>query len=226
MNTYFNSDGTAPPKRSRIIERTMGLFALVLAAHTGLTYLLYALAPSNLLSPLTNPYILVGVVMAILAASGAVGFLAHRSSISKPIQLAALGIYVLLEAVLFLPLIQIGVETVGLGVLVKSSILSASLFAGLAGYVFHTKADFTSWDRYIFASLFGALGLTLLALLTGFHTSVLFSGGMVVLGSIWVLYDASNLVHRYGEDEYIAATMDLFSSFAFTLWHILRLIIR
>lgn len=225
MNTFFNNDGTAPPQRSRIIERTMGLFATSVAMHTALSFFFYAVAPASWVVG-SSPYVLLGVFLGILTVSGVVGFLAHQTRASKALQLVTLGAYLVVEAVLFVPLLQVGVAQVGLDTILRVSLLSSAVFAGIACYVFYTKADFSSWDRYIFASLFGSVGITVVSIITGFHSSILFSGLMLVLGSIWVLYDLSNVTHRYQEDEYVAATLDLFSSFAFTLWHAIRLVAR
>ena len=38
-----------------------------------------------------------------------------------------------------------------------------------------------------------------------------------------ILYDTSNVLHRFPEDRYVAASLELFSSVALMFWYVLRL---
>jgi uncharacterized protein len=46
---------------------------------------------------------------------------------------------------------------------------------------------------------------------------------MIALASGYILYDTSNVMHRYRTDQYVAAALALFASVALLFWYILRL---
>jgi FtsH-binding integral membrane protein len=46
---------------------------------------------------------------------------------------------------------------------------------------------------------------------------------MIVLASGYILYDTSNVLHRYRTDQHVAAALALFASVAILFWYVLRL---
>jgi FtsH-binding integral membrane protein len=50
-----------------------------------------------------------------------------------------------------------------------------------------------------------------------------FSVGMVAFAGAAILYDTSEVLHRYPEDRYVAASLELFASVALLFWYVLRL---
>lgn len=103
---------------------------------------------------------------------------------------------------------------------------------------FGTRAQFLTRTYF---HLFGAiLGFTLIevALFQGGYAQtmaqamlgvnwLLVLGGFVLVS--WfasraaILYDTSNILHRFPEDRYVAAALELFSSVALMSWYVLRL---
>ena len=61
-------------------------------------------------------------------------------------------------------------------------------------------------------------------LLLGFNLGLLFSGAMVLLASISILYSTSNIIHHYGTEQYVAAALGLFASVALLFWYVLRIL--
>ena len=53
-----------------------------------------------------------------------------------------------------------------------------------------------------------------------------FSGAMVVFASGAILYNTSNLLHRYDPDQYVAAALSLFASVALLFWYVLQILMR
>ena len=47
---------------------------------------------------------------------------------------------------------------------------------------------------------------------------------MVLLASISILYSTSNIIHHYGTEQYVAASLGLFASVALLFWYVLRII--
>ncbi len=47
---------------------------------------------------------------------------------------------------------------------------------------------------------------------------------MVALAGAAILYDTSNILRHYHEDQYVGAALELFASVAMMFWYILRLL--
>ena len=69
-------------------------------------------------------------------------------SLNKNTQYLGLGFYVLLESIIFLPLIYMALAYVGTEVLWQAAIITLSLFAGLTAVVFMTRLDFSFLGTY------------------------------------------------------------------------------
>ena len=65
--------------------------------------------------------------------------------------------------------------------------------------------------------------MILAAVLFGFNLGLVFSAAMVALFAGYIIYDTSNIIHRYGTNEHVAASMALFGSFAMLFYYILRI---
>jgi FtsH-binding integral membrane protein len=46
---------------------------------------------------------------------------------------------------------------------------------------------------------------------------------MVVLASGVILYNTSNVLHRYNTDQYVAASLALFASVALLFWYVIQI---
>ena len=71
----------------------------------------------------------------------------------------------------------------------------------------------------------GVLALVAIAaaVIFGFELGTWFSVGMIGVAGAAILYDTSNVIHRYPEDRYVAAALQLFASVALMFWYVLRL---
>lgn len=144
-------------------------------------------------------------------------------------QYLALGIYVVAEAFIFIPLIFISMmiaDEGGLHILSQAAIMTLSLFSGLSAIVLLTKKDFSFLKSALTVGFFIALGLIIAGTLFGFNLGLWFSVGMIVLASGSILYQTSNIVHRYEEDQYVAASLGLFASLMLLFWYILSILNR
>lgn len=157
---------------------------------------------------------------------------AERMAISthdKNKQYLALLLYVIAEAFIFIPLIFISMmiaEDGGLEILNQAAILTLSLFSGLSAVVLLTKKDFSFLRSILTIGFFVALGLIIAGTLFGFNLGLWFSVGMIVLASGSILYQTSNMVHKYSEDQYVAASLGLFASLMLLFWYILSILNR
>ena len=144
-------------------------------------------------------------------------------SLSRTTQYIGLGLYVLLEAVIFLPLIYIALAYTGTEVLSQAAIVTLSLFGGLTAVVFMTRLDFSFLRSVLVIGGFLSLGLIVAGALFGFELGLWFSVGMVVLATGGILYQTYNVKNEYTTDQYVGAALQLFSSVMLLFWYILRI---
>jgi FtsH-binding integral membrane protein len=165
-----------------------------------------------------------GWLVVLLAFMG-VSWLANTwamSEVSRGMQYAGLLLYVVAEAIIFVPLLFVA-NSVAPMAIPAAGVLTIVMFGGLTALVFVTKSDLTSWGKYLWMAGLGAIGVAICAVLFQFQLGVWFSGAMIVLASGYILYDTSNVLHRYRTEQYVAASLALFASVALLFWYILRL---
>ncbi len=148
-----------------------------------------------------------------------------QSGRSSAMQYAGLGLYVVAEAVLFVPLLYIAVFYMrDPGLVAKAGLITGVVFVGLTVTVFVTQSDFSWMRQGLMVAGFGAMGIILASLLFGFNLGTLFCGVMVVLASGYILYYTSNVLHRYPIGSHVAAALALFSAVALLFWYVLRIL--
>jgi len=153
-------------------------------------------------------------------------FLATKWSLaqSKSTQYFGLAFYVLLEAVIFLPLIYIAVANAGTAVILQAATLTIAMFAGISAVAFTSKRDFSFLRNIIVIGGFIALGLIVGGAIFGFNLGLWFSVGMVILASATILYQTSKLKDGYTTNQYVGASLQLFASIMLLFWYILRIL--
>lgn len=154
------------------------------------------------------------------------GWVANRwamNATSSLMAYAGLGLYVLLEVVIFIPLLYIAVHYADASVLPSAAVTTLVVFGGLTGIVFLTRKDFSFLKGILGVAGLGAIAVIIAAAIFGFHLGVLFSGAMVVLAGGYTLYYTSNVLHHYRTDQHVAASLALFSAIALMFWYILRI---
>ncbi len=143
---------------------------------------------------------------------------------TKEKQYMGLGLYVLLEAIIFLPLIFMATATAGTSVITQAALITLFMFGGLTAVVFLTKTDFSFLRTAITVGGFISLGLIVAGALFGFNLGLWFSVGMVVLASGSILYQTSQVKDQFGTQQYVGAALQLFASVMLLFWYILRIL--
>jgi len=146
---------------------------------------------------------------------------AHRTT-SLPAQYMALGVYVVAEAIVFVPLLFIA-EYYAPGAIGSAALLTLVGFGLLTGMVFWTRQDLSFLGAILRWAFAVALILIVAATVFGFTLGSVFSVVMVGLAGAAILYDTSKVLHHYPEDRYVAAALELFASVALMFWYVLRL---
>ncbi|GAL62856.1 Bax inhibitor-1/YccA family protein [Algibacter lectus] len=140
-------------------------------------------------------------------------------------QYLAYGLYILAEAFIFVPLIYIAAYAMETGpdILKQAGIVTLALFSGLSAIVFVTKKDFSFLKAGLTVGFFIAIGLIIAGSIFGFNLGLWFSVGMCLLAAGSILYQTSNLVNKYGVEDYIPAALGLFASLMLLFWYVLRI---
>lgn len=147
--------------------------------------------------------------------------LAH-SARSLSTQYIGLGAYVVLQSLIFVPLLWMA-DNYAPGAIKSAAMVTLLGFTGLTAVVFTTRRDFSFLGAVIRWGFILALVAIFAAVIFGFSLGTFFSVAMVGLAGAAVLYDTSNVLHHFPEDSYVAAALELFASIALMFWYVLRL---
>jgi FtsH-binding integral membrane protein len=168
--------------------------------------------------------------LVVLGAFMIVSWIADRwahSATSKNMQYAGLSLYVVAEAVIFVPLLWIANHFFpGHNIIATAGIITLILFGGLTAVVFMTKSDF-SWLRGVLCVAgIAAFGVILCSAIFGFSLGILFTSLMIAFAAGWILYDTSNVLHHYNTEQYVAASLALFASVALLFWYVIQFVMQ
>ena len=162
-----------------------------------------------------------------LGAFIVVGWIASRmahSATSLGAQYAALGAYVVAEAIIFVPLLYIA-NVLCAGAIQSAASVTLLGFAGLTAVAFVSRKDFSFLGSILKWAGFAALGLIIAGVVFGFNLGTYFTVGMIAFAGAAILYDTSNILHHYPEDRYVGASLELFASVALLFWYLLSFFI-
>ncbi|MEO6848301.1 MAG: Bax inhibitor-1 family protein [Chthoniobacterales bacterium] len=226
QNPYVVVANSPEAERSQFIRRVYMHLALAIMVFTGIEA---ALLHSPLAAPLTGLLttgkygwlIVLGVFMGVswIASSWA------QSNTSKGMQYLGLGLYVVAEAIIFVPLLYIAERCAKGPVISQAAMLTIGLFLGLTAIVMLTKVDFSFLRGVLMIGGFLAIGFIIASIIFGFNFSLLFATLMVGFAGASILYNTSAIFRQYGADQYVAASLSLFASVALLFWYILQIFI-
>jgi len=144
---------------------------------------------------------------------------------SKNMQYGGFLLYIVAEAFLFVPLLYIAMSYSGNGteLLMQAFVTTLFLFGALSAVVLYTKKDFSFLRSALMVGGILAIGLIVAGTAFGFNLGLAFSFGMVALAAGSILYQTSNLVHKYDTSQYVVASLGLFASFMLLLWYVIQI---
>ncbi|MEM9226852.1 MAG: Bax inhibitor-1 family protein [Verrucomicrobiota bacterium] len=197
MNQYpnhvYSLADAAPDTRAQFIRRTYAHLALAVLAFVGLEAFLLQLDISRELSSkvLSAQYGWLMVLGAFMIVSWLARGMASKSD-SQAVQYAGLALYVVAQAIIFVPMLllaQYYAQDGGTNIIAQAGIITGLLFAGLTATVFITRKDFSFLGSIVTIGFFIALGLIVAGVIFGFNMGLWFSGAMVLLAAGAILYD-------------------------------------
>lgn len=229
MDEYYRETAAqaAPSARATFIKRTYLHVAAAVLAFMGIEV---ALVASGVAEQVVKDLFLAGrggwlaILVLFMVGSYAAQYMA-RSGQSVGVQYAGLAMYVLLEVVIFLPLLTLAaLPQFGGGVVIyQAGLVTLAVFGGLTAAVFFSGKDFSFLGPVLWVGSMLALGLILASILFGFNLGLIFCAAMVGLMAVAIIYQTSNVMHHYGTNEHVAASLALFASIATLFWYVLQL---
>ena len=179
---------------------------------------------SGLAYPIANAMLSVSWLL-VLGGFVIAGTLASRAAAraeTHAAQYAALGAYVLVEAIIFVPLLAIADQSVP-GAIGKAAWVTVFGFSALTAVAFFSRKDFSFLGGFIKWAGILAIVAIVAGVLFGFDLGLWFSIAMVGLAGASILWSTSRILREYPEDRHVSAALELFASVALMFWYILRI---
>jgi FtsH-binding integral membrane protein len=216
----------APAARAEFIRRTY--------AHLAGAVLAFVVLEAVLLSTPLPDLMMQGLAasrfswLVVLGVFMGMSWLAEKwasDETSMQMQYAGLALFVVAEALIFLPLLFVAAYySGGLNVIPMAGLITLTLFGGLTATVFVTQKDFSFLGTILTIGGFVAMGVVAASILFGFNLGLIFSGVMVLFAAASILYQTSNVMHRFTPTQHVAAALVLFSAVALLFWYVLRIV--
>jgi len=231
MNEYATSFGNSaaeasPANRAQFIRKTYLLLAAAVLAFIVVEGFLFATGAATAIASVIFAGGSIGWLL-VLGLFMLISFLANRwatSDTSKATQFFGLGIFVVAQAIIFVPLIYLVTYYAGdTSVLLKAGIVTLGLFLGITAVVFITRSDFSFLGPILMIGGFCALGFIVASALFGFSLGTVFAFVMVAFAGTAILYETSNVLHRFNTKQHVAAALALFAAVALLFWYILSI---
>jgi FtsH-binding integral membrane protein len=222
LNTVAPVSALSTEARSTFIWRCYAHVVGAILALVGIEFYLFSSGAAYPIAQAMIQYPM-AVVIGFIALSWGAGHLAHRLE-SSAAQYAAFGAFVVLWAIMFVPILAVALTMDPTGTMIQSAgVVTVVGCAGLIATVMITRKDFSFLRGVLVWGFFIALTLIGASLLFGWNLGTWFSVGMIAFAGVAVLYDTSNIMHHYPQDKHVAASMALFASIAMMFFYILRL---
>ncbi len=232
MENFTSTFGTSaadalPVERAQFIRKTYMLLAAAILTFTVVEGFLFASGAAEMIATLVFSGGAIGW-LAVLGLFMLVSYIARTwatSETSKATQFLGLGIAIIAEAVIFVPLITMAAirSDNPFALLMKAGIVTLGLFLGITATVFITRSDFSFLGPILAIGGFAALGFIVASALFGFSLGTVFAFVMVAFAGTAILYETSNVLHRFNTKQHVAASLTLFASIALLFWYILSI---
>lgn len=217
--------GVTPEERADFLHKTYQHLAGAIIAFIGLEGVLLNLPGiEGLVGLMVGSRFSWFAVLAVFMVTATVANRWAQSATSLHKQYLGLGLYIVAEAIIFVPLLYIAINYSGPSVVPTAALITAVVFGGLTGFVLITKKDFSFLRGALVVGSFLALGIIGAGLLFGFSLGTWFAAAMVLFASGAILYETSNVLRVYRPGQHVAAALGLFASVALLFWYVLSLV--
>ncbi len=211
----------SPETRSAFIWRTYSHVAVAILGFTAIESYLFSSGMAEQIAMTMLGFNWLLILGAFMLVGWGATHVAHTVE-SQGLQYAALAAYVVMQAIIFVPMLYIAQMTQP-GVIESAAGVTLLGVGALTAVVFVTKKDFSFLRGILTWAFVLALVAIVAGVLFGFQLGTWFSVAMIGFAGGAVLYDTSNVLHHYPEDRHVAASLQLFASIAMMFWYVLRL---
>lgn len=225
FKTSYSAAEAMPEERASFIRKTYLHLAGAVLAFTLIEFFIFSTGRAEAITEtmLGGRWSWLIVLLAFMGISMLAQWWA-TSQTSKALQYAGLAVFTVAEAIIFVPLLFLAAaKSNSYEIFGQAGITTLGLFLGLTAVVFLTKKDFSFLGPILTIGGFVALGFIAAGIMFGFSLGNIFSFVMVAFAGGAILYDTSNILHRYRTDQHVAASLSLFASVALLFWYILRI---
>jgi FtsH-binding integral membrane protein len=229
----FAASHPVTSERAAFIRRVYAHLAGAILAFIGLEAVLVNTIPMETVFKtfFSSPY----TWLLVMGAFWGVSWLAQtwaQSDTSEGIQYLGLGLYIVAEAVIFLPILMIAINLIpnkdgtlpNTTIIPTAGILTLAVFGGLTFAVFITRKDYSFLGPILCVGGWIALGLIVASILVGFSLGLFFCFAMVALLSGCILFQTSKVLLHYPTNKHVAASLLLFSAVATLFYYILYIL--
>ncbi len=221
-----------PTERAEFVRKTYLHLAGAILAFIALETAIFATfgvetVLNTMMSYMRSPWSAL-VVLVLFIGAGYLARMWAQSRTSPAMQYAGLGLYVVAEAIIFLPILAIAASTrfTGANLIPTAGILTLALFGGLTVAAFVTQKDFSFLAPILSIAGFMLIGVVVVAIIFGMNLGMWFSILVLGLAAASILYTTSNIIHHYSTDMYVAASLELFAAVATMFYYILRILME
>jgi hypothetical protein len=208
-------------ERASFIRQTyLHVFGAVVALVL-LEALLLQLPVEGLVRGMTRGYNWLLALGAFMLVSWVAGKWAANAA-SPAMQYAGLGLYVLAEAFILLPLLYVAAYYADPQVIPAAGLVTLAAFTGLTAIVWFTGAKFSFLGPIMGVGGFVILGVIVCSILFGFSLGIFFVGALILFACGAILYQTSNVMHEYPPGMHVAAALALFAAVALLFFYVLQ----
>ncbi len=227
----------APSERTAFVRKTYTHLAAAIYAFAAIEWAIFSMFDVNgFMERSIGDGSFRTISMVMFGGFVFVSWIANRwaqSDTSVGMQYAGLFLYVLAQAVFFVPLLWMAshfslqlTEGQAIGVIPAAGVATLVIFGGLTAFVWISGKDFSFLGMWLGIAGMAAFALIIASMIFGFDLGVLFSVGMIAFAAAYIVYDTSNVMHQYRPGQHVAASLALFASVALLFWYILSFLMR
>lgn len=209
--------------RGSFIVRTYTHLTLAVLLFVGIEFWFFSTGIANAIMAVVASVSWLVILGGFMLLSWMASFFASPR-LSKPVQYLGLFLYVLGQAIIFVPLLMLANQAAP-GTIASAAQATLGGFFLLTGVVVTTRKDFSFMRTFLFWGGIMAFGTIVCAVLFNFDLGTWFSVAMVLLAGGSILYTTSSVMRDFPEDGYVAAAIQLFAAVALLFWYVLRLFI-
>jgi FtsH-binding integral membrane protein len=173
------------------------------------------------------------LVLGFFIAGGFLARVLARADMPPAVKYLGLGMYIVIQAIFLLPILYFATTNPrygGMAIVNQAAVLTLITFGGLSLTVFLTKKDFSFLGYGLMLAGWALLGLIVVAIVMplfggpAVYLGTWFSFLVIALAAGYILYDTSNILHHYGTNEHVAASLELLADVVLLFYHILRVL--